>query len=461
MKTAIVIGAGLAGLSLATELAQEGFQVTVLEKNNYLGGRASNSIDEKTKDAVPIGPHVFVSCYFNFFKFLQTIGAEQAIEWDDKVLVEFIHDRKHHQYKIHKRLGKFYIFPWILQNPLLSWKDKVSTIRATLHTFSLSQKAIEKLDSMTAYEYLRRQGVSENTINFVYRFVGLSLINIPLEYCSAAEFVWLLKEWLRFSPLHFGFAKVGLGDLYTHQALSYVKKRKGTVVSSARVKDIIFEGDHIQELVVNVDGKDKRMKADVYVSTATPIELRSFLPQEVRFNQYFRHLNAFEGVPYFSVNLWFDRKISSKKFWALLPTSDTPTVMNTDFYDQSNIYTKKREYSFVTSNVIYSKPYTQMSDAEIVKKTLSEVYEAFPDTQAKLVHSQVNRLPYVIYIPYPGMRKHKLGHTTPYTNFFLSGDWTVKKTQCMETAVISGYLCAEEILRKYGIEKKIYSEKGF
>ena len=39
-KSAIVIGAGVAGLSTASYLAKYGFEVTVLEKNSQAGGRA-------------------------------------------------------------------------------------------------------------------------------------------------------------------------------------------------------------------------------------------------------------------------------------------------------------------------------------------------------------------------------------------------------------------------------------
>jgi phytoene desaturase len=40
MKKVIVIGAGFAGLSVATKLANEGYDVTVIEKNSMAGGRA-------------------------------------------------------------------------------------------------------------------------------------------------------------------------------------------------------------------------------------------------------------------------------------------------------------------------------------------------------------------------------------------------------------------------------------
>ena len=39
-KKAIVIGSGIAGLSAASYLAQMGVDVTVLEKNIHIGGRA-------------------------------------------------------------------------------------------------------------------------------------------------------------------------------------------------------------------------------------------------------------------------------------------------------------------------------------------------------------------------------------------------------------------------------------
>jgi monoamine oxidase len=40
LKTAIVIGSGFAGLSAASFLARDGWQVTVLEKHDQPGGRA-------------------------------------------------------------------------------------------------------------------------------------------------------------------------------------------------------------------------------------------------------------------------------------------------------------------------------------------------------------------------------------------------------------------------------------
>ena len=200
----------------------------------------------------------------------------------------------------------------------------------------------------------------------------------------------------------------------------------------------------------------QKLEADIYISTLNPVELRELLPDAVRFSDFFVHLNAFEPVPYISVNLWFDKKIGNKKFWALLNDSRTPQYINTDFYDQSNIYETRSDHSYITSNIIFSGPYEHMSDAEIVEKTIEELREAFPNFNGKLTHSHIHRIPYVIYAPLPGMRSHKLSHNTPIANFYLAGDWTTKElTQCMESAVRSGYKCAETILASFGENKKI------
>lgn len=70
MKKVIVIGAGFAGLSAATNMAHKGFEVTVLEKNSSPGGRARQfQTDGFTFDMGPSWywmPDIFES-YFNDF----------------------------------------------------------------------------------------------------------------------------------------------------------------------------------------------------------------------------------------------------------------------------------------------------------------------------------------------------------------------------------------------------------
>jgi len=72
MKKAIIIGSGFSSLSAACYLAKSGFNVTVLEKNEQLGGRASMmEIDEFKFDMGPSWywmPDVFERFFRRFWK---------------------------------------------------------------------------------------------------------------------------------------------------------------------------------------------------------------------------------------------------------------------------------------------------------------------------------------------------------------------------------------------------------
>jgi len=106
-KKVIVIGAGFAGLSAATTLAQQGFDVTLLEKNKELGGRARKlEIDGFTFDMGPSWywmPDVFE----NYFSQFNTTVAQQydLIRLDPSYAVFF---SKEEVVKIPANLNEFY-----------------------------------------------------------------------------------------------------------------------------------------------------------------------------------------------------------------------------------------------------------------------------------------------------------------------------------------------------------------
>src|SRR6185503_20603859 len=69
---AIVIGAGLAGLSAAFELAEKGLRVLVLEADPQVGGRTSNW--RANGMDVESGIHKFVGFYKEFPRLLERAG---------------------------------------------------------------------------------------------------------------------------------------------------------------------------------------------------------------------------------------------------------------------------------------------------------------------------------------------------------------------------------------------------
>lgn len=69
-KTAVVVGAGLSGSVAARILAENGYNVTVYEKRDTLGGNAYDYIDENGILVQKYGPHIFHTSDKNVFDFL-------------------------------------------------------------------------------------------------------------------------------------------------------------------------------------------------------------------------------------------------------------------------------------------------------------------------------------------------------------------------------------------------------
>ena len=95
-KSAIVVGSGFAGLSAASYLAKDGWDVTVLEKNESIGGRARKfEVDGFTFDMGPSWywmPDVFDK-FFNDFGY-QTADFYELIRLDPSYQVIFDTDTR-------------------------------------------------------------------------------------------------------------------------------------------------------------------------------------------------------------------------------------------------------------------------------------------------------------------------------------------------------------------------------
>jgi NAD(P)-binding Rossmann-like domain/Flavin containing amine oxidoreductase len=75
MPEVIIVGSGLAGISAATRLMEQGFDITLYEQNDFLGGKlGAHKVGDKT-DPHEHCYHMYLNWYNNFWQLMTEIGA--------------------------------------------------------------------------------------------------------------------------------------------------------------------------------------------------------------------------------------------------------------------------------------------------------------------------------------------------------------------------------------------------
>lgn len=449
----LIIGGGIAGLACAVGLTGSGLRVVLVEQSTELGGRARSWIDGETGDAVDIGPHILLSEYRNMLRLLELLGTRERIAWrTDRFITLF-----EPPHAIPIRMGRLpaplHFVRSIVAAPTISITDANSNARTTWTAMRLTEDDVMRLDGTAASDFLRSQGVTKRFRDWFWASTAMSIMNVPLERCSAGALLRFYQILLGHNDLRMGFPAAGLSELYVPASVRRIEADGGRVQTASEVKRLTGADAALREAIL-ADGT--RLRARWVVSAVPPQALYAVLPPEWRDRESaFRDLAAFEPSPYVSCYLWFDRKLTHEPAWARVWS---PSNLNYDFYDLSNIRTgwSDRE-SVVASNIIYSHRADGMSDDAIVEATRREIAEYLPEAAgARLRHARVHRIPMAIPCPYPGTERKRLPTRTAVRGLFLAGDWTrTGFPASMESAVRSGWLAAEAVLGEAGRPRQL------
>jgi 15-cis-phytoene desaturase len=451
---AVIIGAGIAGLTCASLLARAGLRVRVAESSDVPGGRARSWRDPGTGVTVDIGPHIVLNKYVNMRGLMARLGTEGQVYWQTEELLT-VHDKGR---AIHFKAGGLpaplnYVrnLPRILPN--VPMHHLLSNIRVAWRTLRSSASDIRALDGESGRDYLQRMGVSGGFIDWFWASASMALLNLPVEQSSAAALMRLFAQMMGHNDVAFGMPKVGLSDLYAWPCVADIERRGGEVRFGCGAVALQIADDRVDGAVLT-DGT--RIRAPV-VLAVPPTALPALLPGG---HPLVARARRFEPSPYVSCYLWFDRKLTATPFWAR-PWS--PDTFNTDFYDLSNVrpVASSNEEpmamgtsgpgSMVATNIIWSHRTANMSDQDIITATLAEIADFAPVArQARLLATAVHRIPMSVPCARPGIETMRPG-VRAGPGLFLAGDWVDTGLPfCMESATRAGALAAEAVLADCG-----------
>jgi len=434
------MGGGLAGLSAAVHLVDNGFDVTLLEVEKELGGRAMSWVDEDG-DTMDNALHVFFPHYVNILGFFEKVGAADVIRWTNTLTyLKADGDAAH-------------FTPFDLPAPLhgmsmakfhhIGQKDLLRFGPAAMRALSMSEAAVAGYDRVTVEDFLHRYGVSQDLIDNLLRAMvnGLTFLE-PFEVSAKAAAYWIRNLTTTKDAVKVGFARGGLGEIYVRKAVEYITERGGKVLSGVGVKSIGLK----DKAVLNITPtKGRNMRADVFVSALPYNVLRRVLPEEAYRYQYFRNLWRFEEAPSLSAMVWFDHKVMDLKNIA----TGIDTVFNW-FADLTQVVPEAfpQEGSVLELVITPCGHLIPLSDERIMEMVLADIRKLLPGARdAEVLKSRLVRERQGIFAQHPHMDRYRPTQRTPLDNLYLCGDYTMAGHSAgMEGAVVSGKLATSAIL---------------
>ena len=226
----MVIGGGLAGLSAACALAERGIAVTLIERRNYLGGRAFSFIDPHTGMELDNGQHVFLRCCTEYIDFLKKIGAFEQTTLQERLHVT-VADRAGKRGVLSSTRflpAPLDVLPSLLLYRHLGFMDRLRVVRGMMSIRRTNrERERERLESMSFRDWLLQHGQNDRTIAALWELITLPILNDTIDAASAYMGIMAFQDSL--------LAGKGMADLgYSRGVVNAGQRGSAPIHRSAR-----------------------------------------------------------------------------------------------------------------------------------------------------------------------------------------------------------------------------------
>jgi hydroxysqualene dehydroxylase len=254
MATAHIIGAGVAGLSAAVELARAQYRVIVYEQTGHAGGRCRSFHDPSLDAIIDNGNHLLLSGNKSALSYLETIGALDELIGPDKAEFPFVDVKSGEHWTIELNRGAM---PWwILDKDRRVPGTKLSEYLTGLKLLSAGDRTVKQLFAGQGALYER----------FWDPFT-VGVMNTLPEEAAARLLTPVIRETLARGadysrPM---ISRRGLSFTFVDPALRWLEQHGGDVRLNCRVSGIEDDGERITAIVTG-DSRETVRPGDVVVS---------------------------------------------------------------------------------------------------------------------------------------------------------------------------------------------------
>ncbi|MEW1724608.1 hydroxysqualene dehydroxylase HpnE [Streptomyces sp. NPDC093109] len=441
---AVVVGAGLAGITAALQLADAGVRVTLVEGRPRLGGLAFSF--RRGDLVVDNGQHVYLRCCTAYRWFLDRVDGAALAPLQDRLDVPVVDLDA----PVGRRLGRIrrtglpvplHLARGLATYPHLSLAERASVGRAALalQRLDLGDPALDDTDFAS---WLRRHGQSDRTIEALWDLVGVATLNATAPHASLALAATVFRTGLLSEPgaADIGWARVPLGDLHDTLARKALDSAGVRTELRTRVHSVTRapEGGGWH---VDVDGE--RLDADAVVLAVPQRETHDLLPAGAL--DHPERLREIGTAPILNIHVVYDRPVLRRPFFAAL---GTPVQWVFDRTDASGL--KEGQYLALSQSDAADEIDAPVS--ELRARYLPELERLLPPVRdAEVRDFFVTRERTATFAPTPGVDRLRPAARTRAPGLFLAGAWTATGWPAtMEGAVRSGFSAAGAALSALG-----------
>jgi len=427
-----IIGAGLAGLTAACELADAGVAVTLFERRPWAGGKTYSFTDRETGGQVDNGQHILMRCTTAHIAFLQKLGTAHLVRWQRRLRVPVFDARGRRSDLWAAPLpAPLHLAPSFCRYAHLDAADK---LRAGRGIAAMRRDA--STDTASFGDWLRAHGQSQPAIDGFWDLIVVPALNCRSDDASASQALFVFREGFLKSAeaAAIGVPAVGLSELHVIPAIRYIESRGGRVRTGAAVETLVVDdGRAVAALLAG----GERVEMDAWVCALPPHQLRDVLPAALRDDAPFGRLGDVRTSPIVNLHLWFDGPIADVGFAAF-----TGSDLQWLFQPQDAAPGGQGGETHAVLSLSAADRYMPLDKGELVRLLLPQLQRALPAAARRtLLRAAAVKEPDATFVPAPGLRRP--GPLTPFANLFLAGAYTdTGWPATMESAVRSGRAAA-------------------